>query len=36
MNADAANALAIAASVVTIIAAVAGAPFSFLSKIFKL
>lgn len=36
MRSDAANSLAIAASAITIIAAVAGAPFSFLSKIFKL
>jgi len=36
MRQDAANALAIAASALTILVAVAGAPFSFLSKVFKL
>eukprot|EP00892_Ulva_mutabilis_P008771 jgi/Ulvmu1/6266/UM028_0124.1 len=35
MRQDAANALAIAASAITILMAVAGAPFSFLSKVFK-
>lgn len=36
MQSDAANGLAIAASTITILMAVAGAPCSFVSKVFKL